>query len=82
MKLTDIKPGDRLVADGGFTCLDEGEICTVVAATAGDAAAQPNVIFVGELYVLCRSGRHYLDGQENEAGEIVGFVPAKTENTA
>jgi hypothetical protein len=60
-KLIDLKEGDKLVADGGFTCLNEGQIVEVKK----DAA--------GELYVPCRSGRHALDGQTDDGETLVGL---------
>lgn len=82
-QLSEIKVGDVLVADGGFTCLTDGERVTV---------EQDN----GGLFVLCagpdegenveadygvpatrlRCNQHYLDGQGGEAGECVGFWKA------
>lgn len=59
-KLSDVKVGDNLVADGGFDCLSNREICEVCS----DADS---------LYVPCGMGKHYLNGQLNEAGELVGF---------
>lgn len=53
--------GTSLVADGGFTCLVEGEVVKVRA----DA--------LKHLYVPCSKGRHYLNGQLNDAGEYAGF---------
>lgn len=40
-KLSELKPGDKLIADGGFTCMRDGAIKVVLA--------EPN----GELYVFC-----------------------------
>ena len=50
-KITDVSAGTALVADGGFTCLRDGEAVT----------ARPDED--GLLYVLCDDGRHYLSGQ-------------------
>lgn len=50
-RLSELKAGDKLVADGGFTCIKKGGV--VVVEARGD----------GQLYVGCRSGSHYLDGQ-------------------
>lgn len=65
--LAEIKAGDKLVADGGFPCLAEGEICDVQQDEDG-------------LYVICEGPdgeepgtHHYLDGQEGENGECVGL---------
>jgi hypothetical protein len=64
MKLTDLKPGDLIVADDGFTCLTEGEVCEVLFSNDAN-----------EAYVKCSDGTHYLDGQLDEDGEIiVGFT--------
>ena len=63
-----VKRGMYLKADGGFTCLDEGEIVQVRRDPAGE-------FFIdccntrGEIDVSARSGckqDHYLDGQEHE----------------
>lgn len=59
MKLSDLKAGDTIIADDGFTCMHAGP----KRVQSDDAG----------LYVKCREGRHYLDGQENEAGELVGL---------
>lgn len=59
MKLNDLKAGDTIIADGGFTCMKAGE----KIVEADDAG----------LYVKCRSGHHYLDGQEAEDGELIGL---------
>lgn len=66
-KLTDLKPGDVLIADAGFTCLAEGQECEVKQDDSG-------------LYVICAgsddgpgSSHHYLDGQLGKAGECVGL---------
>jgi hypothetical protein len=62
MKLTDLTPGMRLIADGGFTCLNEGEVVTVEKDDEG------------QLFVRCsrphpanspmRDQPHYLDDNE------------------
>jgi len=61
MKLDDLSRGDILIADGGFTCLNEGDLCRVHRDADG-------------LYVRCAEGRHYLDGQvDDDDGDLVGF---------
>lgn len=79
--LKDVKPGDILVADGGFTCIHEGRECEVQQADRTDC---------NPLFVWCcgerpdfRSGNnegssgytdhHFLDGQEDEHGRLIGF---------
>jgi len=63
-KKEEVHPGTVLRADGGFTCLDDGEILTVRRDEDG------------VLSVPCRQGSHGLNGQL-ENGEYVGlfFVP-------
>ena len=63
MKLTDIKTGDTLIADTGFTCIKGGTILTV--QTDKD----------GTLFVPCSEGQHGLEGQTNDKGELVGLAP-------
>ncbi len=60
--LKEIKAGDILAADGGFTCLQEGEELEVKLDGEGSK------------FVECEQGCHFLDGQENEDGEITGFL--------
>lgn len=61
VKLTEIRAGDILVADAGFTCMSAGE--KLVQADR-----------YGELYISCSSGRHYLNGQLNDSGQLVGLT--------
>lgn len=60
MKLADIKAGDYVCTDGGFTCLKPG-LYLVEKSSHG-------------LYICCDCGEHYLDGQEDEEGsDLVGI---------
>jgi len=63
MKLSDVKQGDVLIADGGFTCLKEGQRCAVQSDSNG-------------LFIPCNEGKHYLDGQVSfdNKGELVGLT--------
>lgn len=61
LRLTDVKPGDILITDRGFTCMDKGQHLTVRLSRHG-------------LWIPCRVGRHYLDGQEDEDGFLVGLT--------
>lgn len=61
-KIDEVKLGDVLIADGGFTCLRENEKLTV------------SEMLDGTLFVKCGHGIHALDGQLNEEGEYVGFT--------
>ena len=62
MKFADVKEGDTLIADGGFTCINEGARLTVKKS-------------VGGLYVPCESGQHFLDSQVdwNNNKDLIGF---------
>lgn len=53
-KLSDLKPGDAVIADDGFTCMKAGP----KTVQSGDN---------GVLYVPCDEGRHYLFGQASLA---------------
>ena len=59
MKLSDLKPGDRLRCDGGFTCIPAGAV-RVVRDDAGD------------LFIACRKGVHRLAGLIHEDDELIG----------
>lgn len=63
MKLTDLKPGDTIRLDGGFTCHAGGE-----AVVKSDDT--------GNLYFDCDDGQHLLDGQIGPDGELIGVDPA------
>lgn len=70
MHKKDLYAGQRLVADGGFTCLSEGQVVTVHESEAG------------ELFVRCNEGpAHFLDGQIDPEGTVVGLRPAGDEDT-
>lgn len=57
-----VQPGDLLVPDKHFACLDYG--------VPVEVRRDPR----GELYVHCREGRHMLDGQlDQPGGDFVGF---------
>lgn len=60
VKLADVKVGDKLIADDGFTCIPVGAVKTVQLGPEG-------------LYIPCSQGEHYLDGQCCEHGILVGL---------
>lgn len=71
-KLSDLKPGMKLEADGNFTCLDEGEIVEVKVGVQG------------KLYVPCHNvedeegvTQHYLEGQLDDYTHeyLIGLYP-------
>jgi hypothetical protein len=60
MKLADLKIGDTVHTDDGFTCMTEGP-----HTVQGDDSG---------LFLKCNDGNHYLEGQEDdETGELVGI---------
>lgn len=63
MKLEDLNEGDIITLDDGFTCND----------------ADPAEVKKDEygLYIDCDEGKHYLDGQEDENGELIGISLTK-----
>lgn len=62
-KLSDLKAGDTITLDNGFTCLDAGDH-TVLIDDNGPC-------------IPCSDGLHYLDGQEDMQGNLVGVVGHK-----
>ena len=63
MKLIDLKVGYKVVTDKGFTCMPAG-IHTVCEDSGG-------------LFIPCAEGHHYLVGQMNAHGELVGISPVR-----
>lgn len=61
IKETEIREGDNLIADGGFSCMKE--------KTKSIVKKDEN----NELYVDCADGTHYLSGQRDGKGSIIGF---------
>lgn len=58
-------PGNNLFADGDFTCIRKGATVVVTAEKR-----------TGRLYIPCRSGKHFLDGQLSDDGKYyVGLYP-------
>lgn len=60
VKSKDVRVGDELLADGGFTCISEGVVLMVDSDADG-------------LFVVCSEGKHYLEGQECAGGFLVGL---------
>lgn len=60
LKFNAIKIGDILIPDGGFTCM---------------AADKPKCVeeHDGELFIPCSDGKHFLCGQEDDEGNLVGL---------
>lgn len=73
----DVKAGDTLQCDGGFTCLKK-DAKRVVKRRKGklkhhspEYAKSP----FARLYIDCKCGGHNLDGQLGDHGELVGLYP-------
>lgn len=60
-KLSELKPGDILIPDGGFTCMKEGARLTVGKNNAG------------ELFLPCRHKGHTLVGQADDGEHLIGL---------
>ena len=60
LKMEDVHVGDTLVLDNGFTCHEPGP---VVIMRDGE----------GALFFKCNNGHHYIDGQEDEFGTLIGM---------
>lgn len=76
--LNDLKPGDILVADEGFTCLREGEVIIVEQDADGlfvRCCAHDDGDY-GKSVSDARDEKHYLDGQAGEHDECVGLFRA------
>ncbi len=72
-KAGNVKEGDVLIADGGFTCIREGHRCKVL----NDAEIAAKHKWPGSgLYVTCKAGKHFLDGQLDDGAEYIGFTKA------
>ena len=60
-KLSELKEGDKLIADGDFTCLRSAGSVKIKKDHAG-------------FYFECSEGQHYLDGQLDDDGEhLIGL---------
>lgn len=70
VKLSKIKPGDKLIADGGFTCMKENDVKTVFKASDDPV--------YGGLFICCSHDRHYLSGQLDSEGFLVGLYEANS----
>lgn len=57
--LEELKPGDTVIVDDGFTCLPPWAESTVMYNG------------IGELFIHCETGLHYLEGQCDEEGAVL-----------
>lgn len=71
MLISELKPGDVLIADADFDCMESGGSYLVKTDEQAD------------LYVQCRCGRHYLDGQTDDDGKtLIGLSKASAAASA
>jgi hypothetical protein len=83
LKLSEVKPGDRLVVTGDFLCLDKGQVVEVfrgpeVLLDGGEVVVNEGK---GGPAVTCRAGPHLL--QACRAGGILtGFERAEAAEPA
>lgn len=65
IKLSDVKEGDFLIPDSSFTCCVPNKAKKVHKDNKN-----------GGLYFYCGHGMHYLDGQDDGKGNLVGLTKA------
>lgn len=70
VRLAEVRAGTKLMCDGGFDCMDDGDVMIVHADGNG------------ELYIQCECGQHYLDSQHDDVTDaLVGlYLVAPTSN--
>jgi hypothetical protein len=64
-KFIDLRPGDRLTDFFAWGCVPQHAVRVIRACDDG-------------LFVKCREGRHFLDGQTEDDGNLVGCEIATT----
>lgn len=64
MRLSDIYEGQTIMLDGGFDCVAKGEATVLVDQR-------------GSLYFKCSHGEHFIDGQVDIDGELIGISEVK-----
>lgn len=62
-KLADLKEGDRVNVDSGFTCRRPGW------------ATVRKITRKGTPYIACRRGKHFLDGRCDDGIHCIGITP-------
>ena len=66
MNIRDVKVGDKLLTDSGFTCLRGGQVLPVLKDDGGH-------------FITCDEGKHYLDGQADGDGNLIGLTKVAEE---
>lgn len=72
VKLADVKVGDKLIADGGFTCIPAGTVLIVHADEEETLYVRCSGPDEDEGYAPTET-RHTLDGQEANDGTLIGL---------
>ena len=62
LKYSDLKAGDQLMGFEGWECIPASAVRTVFEDEDGD------------LYLRCKQGKHYLDGQIQGGGYLLGMI--------
>ena len=70
--LCEVEEGDTVRVDGGFTCLDDGEIRVVERFKHSRNG--------GGLFIRCNDGKHFLDGQLDQDDKYVGIELIEKKN--
>jgi hypothetical protein len=64
VKISDLKAGEAVRGFRDWGCVPSNATRTVRQDSGG-------------LFVVCNQGKHYLDGQEDESGQLVGMKMAQ-----
>lgn len=68
-------PGVILECDGGFTCMRDGSKHVVKASSIQRPnGGRPEL---SKLYISCKDGKHFLDGQLGDDGELIGLYQVR-----
>lgn len=62
VRMSQVRGGDTVTVDGGFTCMPAHSKHEVREDSSG-------------LFVFCEEGKHFLDGQADDGEHIIGFYP-------
>jgi len=78
MKLSDLTRGDLIIADSGFNCLYDNEICQVHQKKSIGAPEDEEESF----FIRCNDGEHFLMGQidEDNNNHLIGLSPISLQN--
>lgn len=63
MKIDELKEGDTVIVDNGFSCMQSGKY-------------KIKSDFYGRLFIVCSKGFYHLEGQVSTDGELIGITKA------